>query len=131
MRFVSQVRKALLVLLLALSLSDAHAALTQAQLREHLGAMVSRGVMQSLRQGVPLEEITLVDMLSWAKDYRANGTLGTQAERTEAMQTLYRQLFQRVTGLDPVNGSANDIHYYKKHWLLQHVGKDESDTVEP
>lgn len=122
----------LLAFLVLLSLAgDANAALTAAQLREHLGAMVSRGVMQSLRQGVPLEEITLKDIMSWAREYRLNGTLGTQADRTEAIQFFYRQLFERSTGLDPANGSANDIHYYRKHWLYHYAGQNESDTVEP
>jgi hypothetical protein len=45
--------------------------------------------------------------------YVQSGTFASQAERIEAMQTLKRKAFRRITGLDPDAFS----HYLNNHWL--------------
>ncbi len=86
-------------------------ALTVSQIREHVGAMFQFGLNNAafLAKG----GLSFDDFVLWAKDYRINGTLGTLADRTEAMKTFLRFAFQRVTGIDP----STNLHFYKFHWL--------------
>jgi hypothetical protein len=53
------------------------------------------------------------DFVKIAKQYRLSGTAGTEAERTEAMKVMIRDIYQAVTGRDP----AVDDHHLKKHWV--------------
>ena len=55
------------------------AALTQAQLQQHIGAMMNRGIAQTMRSGAGLEDVKLVDVMGWAAVYGANGSVGTLA----------------------------------------------------
>jgi hypothetical protein len=115
----------------------ARAALTQAQIAGHVGAMIAFGIQNTnddprlMQAGTRVEDVKIADILTWAPVYRLESTNGTLADRTEAMQAFYRFVFKQSLKLDPVNGSANDIHWYRKHWLLDYVGKAESDAVEP
>lgn len=85
-------------------------ALTAAQIFEHIGRMMARGIMNELQQGGDLD---VKDLPRWAKNYRLLGNAGTIADRTEAMKAFQEQLFTQLTGLDPTVAS----HFYRKHYL--------------
>lgn len=118
----------MILLLLACFPCASHAALTQAQVMEHVGRMMSRGLMTFLDGNEErAKSVQLTDIVGWAKDYRVNSAFGTLADRTEAMQTFQRVLFQNATGRDPANGGK---HYYKNHWLDRYA-PGESGALEP
>lgn len=103
----------------------AQAALTNAQIFEHLGRMINRGFAQGL---VPAfqERVVLQTFGIWGEDYVINGSSGTVADRKEAMQAVFRQVFLVQKGLDGTVGLETDgtapRHYYKRHWLPGEVG---------
>jgi hypothetical protein len=86
-------------------------ALTAAQVREHIGAMLQYGINNS-ELSAELK-LNFYDIIKWAKAYRVNGSLGTQADRTEAMKAALRFVYNRLTGLD----ADTNIHFYKVHFL--------------
>ncbi len=90
-------------------------ALTVSQIREHVGAMFQFGLNNAafLAKG----GLSFDDFVLWAKEYRLNGSLGTLADRTEAMRAFVRFLYNKMTGLDP---DANP-HYFAKHWINDRV----------
>jgi len=98
-------------------------ALTAAQVREHVGAMIQYGLNNAeylLRGGLDFR-----DLVRWSKLYRVGGTLGTIADRTEAMRTFLKYVFMKTTGRDPVT----DKHIFTKHWIDE-VEPGESDVLE-
>lgn len=101
-------------------------ALTASQVREHVGAMLQYGFINLINSNLStFENMRMVDLLQWARAYRRDGSLSTLANRTEAMQTFVRFLFQNTYGKDPTGAGA---HFYKTHWLPQYI-PDEVDVL--
>lgn len=99
-------------------------ALTVPQIREHVGAMFQFGLNNAafLAKG----GMSFDDFVLWAKDYRINGTLGTVADRTEAMKTFLRYSYEKVTG----RLVSDNLHYYKNHYI-DLISPGESAVLEP
>lgn len=92
-------------------------ALTVPQLEAHLGRMLR----QVLTHVEPEVAARLLEPLSAAlcnagKAYVQNGTLGTQPERREAVETLAKALYQQTQGADPTDGGRGQ-HGFEQHWL--------------
>jgi hypothetical protein len=88
--------------------------LTQAQLAQHLGALVWGGLTRTLERAQ--QDAVLTALLDWAEHYGPHGSFGTQAERLEAMTTLMKRLFEVDTGVHP-DDNAPALHRYQEHWL--------------
>jgi len=117
------------VLIIGFFFGKALAALTLDQLRMHAGAMLFNYIATTLKAGVPIDQVTLPDIVASVENYRINGSTGTVAERTEFAQNFYRQLAARQ-GLVPA-GNAAQVHSYKFHWLRLYVSSTEAAAVEP
>lgn len=87
-------------------------ALTRPEIMEHIGEMMDHG-FSSL--GTDSGVIELCGLISWAKDYRENGSLGTQAERAEAMKAAMKKLYRKTCGRDP-DANATNLHQMR-HWI--------------
>ena len=91
-------------------------ALTTLQLEAHLGRF-----LRTLAAGLSTEDQlahlddTMRLLLPAGKRYVTNGTLGTQAERLEAMTTLRDAAWEKITGVDPA-GNTPLLHYLNNHW---------------
>lgn len=97
-------------------------ALTVPQLEQHLGRFL-RELLTAAELPIHLE---LLDDLATAlmtggRTYVTDGTLGTQADRQEAMVRLARFLFQKLTGFDPEDGGPGQ-HVFTNHWLPHKEG---------
>ena len=93
-------------------------ALTQAQIAQHWGAMLNFGLDRIAAKDVPgLDQFVfqLEDFIRLAFRYVTAGTLGTQANRKEAMQAFMKKLFTSLTGMDP----TVEQHVFRVHWLDQ------------
>lgn len=108
---------------------QARAALTQALLQQHLGAFLIAFISNQFRQGALPQEMTIADLMAAGPSYRAGGALGTLAERTEALQTFYRQIAAR-SGENPT-GTAPQVHRYKAHYLGVYISTTEVAAIEP
>ena len=72
-------------------------ALTQAQLREHVGRMMIRGLA-----GNDIEDsIRLKTIAGWALDHRDDTSFSTASDRLEAVMTVLRELYRRDLGSTP------------------------------
>ncbi len=91
-------------------------ALTVVQLEAHLGRFLRTlaAGLSTPAQLAHLEE-TMRLLLPAGKRYITNGTLGTQADRLEAMTTLRDAAWQKIAGVDP-SGNASLLHYLTSHW---------------
>lgn len=85
---------------------------TRSEIMEHIGEMLDHG-LEHLVSVRPDHRAWPGKLARFAKDYVQNGTFGTQADRAEAILTLKRKVFKKITGLDPDTFS----HYLNKHWL--------------
>lgn len=86
--------------------------LTRSEIMEHIGEMCDYGVEQLVAVS-PDHRAWPGKLARYAKEYVQNGSAGTQADRAEAMLTMKRKLFRKITGLDPDAKS----HYLNNHWL--------------
>ena len=103
-------------------------ALTVAQIAEHIGRMMTRGVNQTLTNETVMSGARFIDILGdWMRDYRKNSSFGTQADRDEAMRTFRRNIYQQVVGVDPV-GTAAAQHHFKNHWLNHYAPGEAAET---
>lgn len=85
----------------------------RAEIMEHLGEMLTHG-FDNLVPVAPSRRAWSGKLMRFAKDYIQNGSHGTQAERVEAMLTVRRKAFQKITGLDPDTPEGD--HYMTNHW---------------
>lgn len=92
-------------------------ALTTPQLESHLGRFL-RLFLTHVEGEVAarLLEPLSAALLNGGKAYVTNGTLGTQPERREAMETLAKALYQQTQGANPSDG-ARGQHGFENHWL--------------
>lgn len=93
---------------------------TRPQIMEHIGEMLDHGFEQ-LVAAHPDHRAWPGKLARFAKDYVQNGTFGTQVDRAEAMLTVKRKLFRKITDLDPVMFE----HYLNHHWLLDNEADEE------
>lgn len=92
-------------------------ALTVAQVEQHLGRLVRTSLTQA--DGPVLERVLpqFTALLANAgRQYVLNGTLGTQADRLEALTTIAKALYQLETGANPDDGGRGQ-HGFEAHWL--------------
>ena len=85
--------------------------MTEAEIKRHLGEMVIHG-FDTLVPVAPDHQAWPGKLLGFAKDYVQKGAHGTQADRAEAMLTVRRKAFNKITGKDP--GAFS--HYMTNHW---------------
>jgi len=99
-------------------------ALTVAEVRSHVGAMLQYGFTNdALRaQG----GLTFREFVLWARAYRNNGTLGTREQRREAMMRFLKFVFEQVTGLNP----ASYAHEFRYHWVNEIAPGDAAEMDE-
>lgn len=92
-------------------------ALTTAQLEAHLGRFLRTlvGSLSTPNQLNKLEQ-TMRLLLPAGKRYVTSGTLGTQADRQEAMTTFRDAAYQKLTNLDPSTAALQ--HYLSAHWNI-------------
>lgn len=91
-------------------------ALTPAQVRTHIGEMVSHNIMNN----PDTSDIRI--LVRWGIEYIKNGTYGTIEDRKEAMKTVVLLVYNRT--IDPIFSSDN--HYYREHWLKSILFSDSS-----
>jgi len=91
--------------------------MTRAETMQHIGEMLSYAAVADIRQD---PEGWARRLLRLGKLYVQNGTFGTKAERRDAMVSLKKKLFSRMTGLDPVANA-----HQMAHWLLEAEADDE------
>lgn len=112
------------------------AALTTAQVSEHFGRLIRRGFAQDLASAEQ-EQMLIRVIAVYAKDWVPNGSFGTLADRREAVQTIFREIYQAQTGRDGTQGTeadgASGRHTYKRHYLRDIAGlsASEVDSIEP
>lgn len=75
-------------------------ALTNAQLREHAGRIFLRGMDGLI--GTDKTAVTVQEIAIWVKDHMTDSAFSTVPDRREAVGIIFRQLFQRTTGMDPI-----------------------------
>lgn len=93
-------------------------ALTVPQLEAHFGRWLRTLVAQAdtpARQEKLLQLAVLLE--PYGRWYVLNGTLGTQADRQEAMERARKGMYQQITGVDP-DGHAGHLHTVLGHWAL-------------
>lgn len=92
-------------------------ALTVAQLEAHLGRFL-RQLLTHIDADVAARVLDplATGLANGGRQYVQNGTLGTQAERREAMETLAKALYQQTQGVNPDDG-ARGQHGFEQHWL--------------
>ncbi len=86
--------------------------MTRTEIMEHIGEMLDHGFEQLVAVR-PDHRAWPGKLARFAKDYVQNGSFSTQADRAEAMQTLKRKAFQKITNLDP----DVFVQYLNNHWL--------------
>lgn len=84
-------------------------ALTQAQLRDHAGRMLLRGLASSLPAGEP---VTVRMMVSWAMSHITDSGFSSETDRREAAITILREIHGRSTG---IVAAENRRHFRK--WI--------------
>ncbi len=92
-------------------------ALTVTQLEAQLGRFL-RTLLPLLDGPVASAhlEAMAAGLANAARNYVTSGTLGTQADRLEAMMTMGRAIFAQLTAGDGADGAAGQ-HYFENHWL--------------
>ncbi len=88
-------------------------ALTNAQVEAHLGRFL-RTLVATLTTDNQVDKLqqTMRLLTPAGRRYVTAGTLGTQAERLEAMVAFRDTAFQKITGSDP----ATAQHFLSNHW---------------
>lgn len=87
------------------------------EIMAHIGEMLDHGFETFVGLG---SAVWVQKLARFAKDYVQNGTHGTEADRTEAMLTLRRKLYGKLTGNDP---DASE-HHMNNHWLPEAEDND-------
>ena len=92
-------------------------ALTVLQLESHLGRFL-RLFLTHIDANVAMRllEFMSAALLNGGLQYILNGTLGTQLERREAIETLARAFYKQAQGANPTDG-ARGQHGFEQHWL--------------
>ncbi len=85
---------------------EAHLGRFLRQLLTHMDPEVAQRVLEPLAAG----------LANAGRQYVLNGTLGTQADRVEAMTTMAKAIYQATQGADPNDGGRGQ-HGFENHWL--------------
>lgn len=98
-------------------------ALTQAQLRDHAGRLILRGIAATIRQD---EQLSAQNILPWIWAHRDDTGFSTAPDRNEAVGIILRQIFNRTTDLD----AAVNKRIFRK-WVDDQFGYGNGITIEP
>ncbi len=90
-------------------------ALTNTQIEAHLGRLL-RTLVAGLTTENQVDKLgrTMQLLMPAMQRYVTGGSLGTQADRLEAMTSFRDAAFQKITGRDP----AASQHFLSNHWNI-------------
>jgi len=92
-------------------------ALTPAQVRQHIGAMLV-GQLDAIVTAGETEALGAALLVRWAIDYIRNGP-GPIADRREAMSFFLRRLYRASTQQD----ADLTPHMFRAHWIGNDAGE--------
>ena len=98
-------------------------ALTQAQIRDHAGRLMLRGFASSLPNG---EDVSVKILAGWVKSHITDSAFSTAADRKEAAITIFREMYERSTGMV----STNNRRHFRK-WVDGMLEYGDGMLIEP
>lgn len=94
--------------------------LTQAQIAEHVGRMMQNSYANYITdKNKPRFEQVSEWFLPAAKHYVQDGTVGTPADRQEAMQAMHKVMFRELYPNANPDDNGQGTHVYTNHYLIQ------------